>query len=101
MVSDQCHPHRPWPPGTGEAADVWLAHYRPDGSVGMASTIEGTTGAGPDEIDPVGDRVYLDLVARGSGTAGAGTRIEADDPAVGLHERSATVERRRWATRSG
>jgi hypothetical protein len=57
---------------------AWLAHYRPDGSVGMATTIEGTAGGGPDEIDRVGDRVYLDLVVRGTDTVGAGTRIEAD-----------------------
>jgi hypothetical protein len=57
---------------------AWLAHYRHDGSVGMAATIEGTAGGGPDEIDRVGDRVYLDLVVRGTGTVGAGTRIEAD-----------------------
>ena len=70
--------------GSGEAASlddrnggsVWLVHYRPDGSV-SAATIEGTVGGGPDEIGRSGDRVYLDVVVRGSQNTAAGVPIEA------------------------
>lgn len=57
---------------------AWLASYGPDGAVGFATTIAGTAGGGPDEIARVGERVYVDIVVRGSDTVGAGTRIEAD-----------------------
>ena len=66
------------PLDTRNGGTAWLAHYRPDGSVAFAATIEGTAGGGPDELDRTGTRVYLDLVVRGSANAAAGVVIEAD-----------------------
>jgi hypothetical protein len=43
----------------------WLVHYRPDGSVGLATAIPGMADGRPGEIARVGDRVYLDAVVRG------------------------------------
>lgn len=60
----------------GNGGSVWLVHYRPDGTV-SAATIEGTVGAGADEIDRSGDRIYLDVVVRGSQNNPAGVPIEA------------------------
>jgi hypothetical protein len=57
---------------------AFLVHFRPDGSVGLASTIAGTADAGADEIARVGDRVYLDLVIRGSDNIINGNHLTAD-----------------------
>jgi hypothetical protein len=57
---------------------AWIGAYRADGSVSFASTIPGTAGGGPDEVGRTGDRIYLDLVVRGSGNVGAGIEIRAD-----------------------
>jgi hypothetical protein len=61
---------------TGGSA--WLARFRPDGSVAMAATIPGTASGGLDEIARIGDRVYLDLVIRGSDNVGAGVPLVAN-----------------------
>lgn len=55
----------------------FLVHYRPDGSVGFASTIAGTANTGPDEISRSGDRVYVDLVLRGAANEAAGRPLPA------------------------
>lgn len=54
--------------------NAWLAAYRPDGSVGWASTIEGAVTSSPDEITRAGTRVYLDMTVRDSENS-AGTEI--------------------------
>jgi hypothetical protein len=52
---------------TGDATSTgWLVHYRPDGSVGLATTIPGMADGRPGEIARTGDRVYLDAVVRGA-----------------------------------
>jgi hypothetical protein len=52
----------------------WLAAYRPDGSVAFARTLAGTVEGRPGELARRGQRVYLDVVLRGGGNTGAGTR---------------------------
>jgi hypothetical protein len=59
-------------------ANAWLAAYRPDGSVGWASTIDGAVTASPDEISRTGTRVYLDMTVRGSENSAGGDTIAAD-----------------------
>lgn len=63
-------------PGDGVA----MVEYGPDGSVGMAADVPGTTDAAtaiPGEIGRVGERVYLDIVIRGSGNTVDGRPLEA------------------------
>jgi hypothetical protein len=62
----------------GNGGNVWLAHYRPDGSVAFASTIAGTVNGRPDEIARSGHRIYLDIVVRGSEDGVGGIPIVAD-----------------------
>jgi hypothetical protein len=61
-----------------KGGNAWLALYRPDGSVGWASTIEGAITASPDEISRSGTRVYLDMTVRGDANSAAGDVIDAD-----------------------
>jgi len=53
----------------------WLAHYRPNGSVGFATTIGGTADGRPGEIARTGQRVYLDVALRGNENAVNGTPL--------------------------
>jgi len=71
-------PNRPSRP-VEDANDgaAWLAHYRPDGTVGFATTIPGTANARPGEIARAGQRVYLDITLRGPRNAVNGTPLPA------------------------
>ncbi len=60
-----------------DSGSAWLAHYRPDGTVGFATAIPGTTNARPGEIARAGQRVYLDIGLRGDNNTVNGRPLPA------------------------
>lgn len=66
------------PLADSNGGNAWLGLYRPDGSVGWASTIDGAVTASPDEISRAGTRVYLDMTVRGSENSAGDETIAAD-----------------------